>query len=227
MRDTIATLSRIPRAAIAATVLMLACALGGCASGGAVNDSFAMASSGGTATVAFESIDGPPETLFRKLVTQLAQEANARQIAMVSRESPAQFRIRGYVAAHVQGKKTTITWVWDVYDADRESRQYDPRICRTHRRQPAGHEIARDADHVLIDGLPVRPFPVEQTALVDGDALSFSIAAASVFAKPSRHFRNSPEPRRAAVLFSNRAGRCERTRATLPVSAPRVLRSPS
>jgi hypothetical protein len=39
---------------------------------------------------------------------------------MVSRESPAQFRVRGYVAAHVQGKKTTITWVWDVYDADRE-----------------------------------------------------------------------------------------------------------
>lgn len=74
----------------------------------------------GLRTVAFESIDGPPETLFRKLVAQLAQEANARQIAMVSRESPAQFRIRGYVAAHVQGKKTTITWVWDVYDADRD-----------------------------------------------------------------------------------------------------------
>src|ERR1700732_4166967 len=54
----------------------------------------------GLRTVAFESIDGPPETLFRKLVAQLSQEANARQIAMVSRESPAQFRIRGYVAAH-------------------------------------------------------------------------------------------------------------------------------
>ena len=74
----------------------------------------------GLRTVAFESIDGPPETLFRKLVTQLTQEASARQVAMVSRESPAQYRIRGYVAAHVQGKKTTITWVWDVYDADRE-----------------------------------------------------------------------------------------------------------
>ena len=74
----------------------------------------------GLRTVAFESVDGPPETLFRKLVTQLTQEANARQVAMVSRDSPAQYRIRGYVAAHVQGKKTTITWVWDVYDADRE-----------------------------------------------------------------------------------------------------------
>ena len=39
---------------------------------------------------------------------------------MVSREQPAQYRIRGYVAAHVQGKKTTITWVWDVFNSDRE-----------------------------------------------------------------------------------------------------------
>jgi hypothetical protein len=73
----------------------------------------------GPRTVAFESIDGPPEQLFRKLVTHLNQEAAAREIAMVSRELPAQFRIRGYVAAHVQGQKTTITWVWDVFDADR------------------------------------------------------------------------------------------------------------
>jgi len=40
--------------------------------------------------------------------------------------------------------------------------------------------------HVLIDGLPVRPFPLPQTALVGGDALSFSIAAASVIAKVTR-----------------------------------------
>jgi hypothetical protein len=74
----------------------------------------------GATTVAFESIDGPPETVFRKLVTQLTQEANARQVAVVSRESPAQYRIRGYVAAHVLGRRTTITWVWDIYTADRQ-----------------------------------------------------------------------------------------------------------
>jgi hypothetical protein len=74
----------------------------------------------GATTVAFESIDGPPETVFRKLVAQLTQEANARRVAVVLRESPAQYRIRGYVAAHVLGRKTTITWVWDIYNADRE-----------------------------------------------------------------------------------------------------------
>ncbi|MEO5753290.1 MAG: ribonuclease HII [Chthoniobacterales bacterium] len=41
-------------------------------------------------------------------------------------------------------------------------------------------------DHVLIDGLPVFPFPLPQTAIVDGDCLSLSIAAASVIAKVTR-----------------------------------------
>jgi hypothetical protein len=93
-------------------------ALGGCSSSGLPG-----ALSGGSAqgrTVAFESIDGPPETVFKNLVRELNQEAQARQISVVSRESAAQYRIRGYVAAHVQGKKTTISWVWDIYDAERQ-----------------------------------------------------------------------------------------------------------
>ncbi len=41
-------------------------------------------------------------------------------------------------------------------------------------------------NHVLIDGLPVIPFPLPQTAIVDGDCISMSIAAASVIAKVTR-----------------------------------------
>ena len=40
--------------------------------------------------------------------------------------------------------------------------------------------------HALIDGLPVRPFPVPHTALVGGDGISLSIAAASILAKVTR-----------------------------------------
>jgi len=40
--------------------------------------------------------------------------------------------------------------------------------------------------HALIDGRPVRPFPVPHTALVGGDGISFSIAAASILAKVTR-----------------------------------------
>jgi ribonuclease HII len=41
-------------------------------------------------------------------------------------------------------------------------------------------------DHALIDGLPVFPFPLPQTAVIDGDCYSLSIAAASVIAKVTR-----------------------------------------
>jgi len=41
-------------------------------------------------------------------------------------------------------------------------------------------------DAVLIDGKPVRDFPIHQVALVKGDSLSYSIAAASIIAKVRR-----------------------------------------
>jgi ribonuclease HII len=58
----------------------------------------------------------------------------------------------------------------------------------------ASHEAMRRAlaaltrmpSHALIDGLPVKPFPIPQTAVVKGDGRSFSIAAASVIAKVTR-----------------------------------------
>jgi ribonuclease HII len=45
-----------------------------------------------------------------------------------------------------------------------------------------GHPVA----HALVDGLPAKGLPVEQTALVGGDGLSLSIAAASILAKVTR-----------------------------------------
>lgn len=71
-------------------------------------------------SVAFESIEGLPEGQFRKLVQSLTQEAETRQLAVVSRADAATYRIRGYAAASIRGKRTTISWVWDVYDTDRE-----------------------------------------------------------------------------------------------------------
>ena len=46
--------------------------------------------------------------------------------------------------------------------------------------------LAAAPEHVLIDGLPVSPFPFPQTAIVDGDCYSLTIAAASVIAKVTR-----------------------------------------
>jgi ribonuclease HII len=57
----------------------------------------------------------------------------------------------------------------------------------SHRAMRLALEALLDApDHVLIDGLPVIPFPLPQTAIIDGDCISLSIAAASVIAKVTR-----------------------------------------
>lgn len=70
------------------------------------------------ASVAFESIDGPPPGQFQELVQALNDEAQTRQLAVVSRESPSAFHVRGYLAAVVVRHNTTISWVWDVFDRD-------------------------------------------------------------------------------------------------------------
>ena len=46
--------------------------------------------------------------------------------------------------------------------------------------------LAVAPDHLLIDGLPVPVFSIQQTAIVEGDCKSYSIAAASVIAKVTR-----------------------------------------
>lgn len=70
------------------------------------------------ATVAFESIDGPPPGQFHRLVQNLNDEAQARGLAVISRETPSAYRVRGYLAATVVKGETTISWVWDVFDGD-------------------------------------------------------------------------------------------------------------
>jgi len=42
------------------------------------------------------------------------------------------------------------------------------------------------AEHILVDGLPVKGLPCPSTAIIKGDSKSFLIAAASVIAKVSR-----------------------------------------
>jgi hypothetical protein len=140
MRDPVATLFRasrtVPRAAFAATLLVIACALGGCASGGAPSGSFAMADSG--PTVAFESIDGPPPPVFERMVNVLDSESKLRNLSIVSREGSASYRVRSYLSAQVSRGRATIAWVWDVYDRDQQ------RAVRLSGEEPAG-KAGRDA----------------------------------------------------------------------------------
>ena len=142
MREASSSLFRASRAcsraAIAVALLVVGCALGGCAAGGAAGNSFAMASGGG-ATVAFESIDGPPPQVFDRMVGVLNSESKLRNLSVVSREGQAAYRVRSYLAAQVNHGRTTISWVWDVYDANQQ------RALRLSGEEPAGKGGRGDA----------------------------------------------------------------------------------
>ena len=127
------------RAAIAAALLVAACALSGCAGGGAAaSGSYAMASTGGGPTVAFESIDGPPPQVFDRMVSVLDSESKLRNLSIVSREGGAAYRVRSYLSAQVVRGRTVIAWVWDVYDNNQQ------RALRLSGEEPAG-KSGRDA----------------------------------------------------------------------------------
>jgi ribonuclease HII len=60
-------------------------------------------------------------------------------------------------------------------------------LAATHRAMnQALEQLKPPPDHVLVDGLPVPTLDNRHTALVKGDSLSYSIAAASVLAKVTR-----------------------------------------
>jgi hypothetical protein len=116
------------RGCFAALLLAVAAdALGGCAGGGATSGAIAMASN-----VAFDSIDGPPPQVFDRMVGVLDRESKLRNLAIVSREGQAAYRVRGYMAAQVVHGRTMIAWVWDVYDRDKQ------RALRLSGEEPAG-----------------------------------------------------------------------------------------
>src|SRR5262245_32442426 len=83
-------------------------AVSGCATDVQLTGTFAPPAAASGPTVAFESVDGPPPGVFQKLVQNIETEAGARQLAVVSREAPAQYRVRTYLSAQVDRKQVTI-----------------------------------------------------------------------------------------------------------------------
>ena len=128
-----------------ALILALGGALAGCVSDG--QGPVASQSTPGGATVAFESIDGPPPQVFDRMVGLLDSEAKLRNVSVVSREAPAAFHIRSYLAAQVQRGRTSIAWVWDVYDREHQ------RALRLSGEEPAtshGRDAWAAADDVVL-----------------------------------------------------------------------------
>ena len=204
MRDTIATLFRAatakrtaPRAAATAMLLALACALGGCASGGAPGGSFAMASGGSGATVAFESIDGPPPQIFERMVDVLDSESKLRNLQVVSREGTASYRVRSYLSAQVNHGRTAIAWVWDVYDLNQQ------RALRLSGEEPAG-KAGRDpwlaADDLVLRKIAQAGFS-GLSAMINGTPAPETPPAAPAPGKRGPAVANADAPAPATAAF--------------------------
>jgi hypothetical protein len=150
MSDLPVILFRVSRIALRATMatvlLTTAVGLGGCA-GGAASNSFAMASNTGSSTIAFESIDGPPPQVFDRMVGILDSESKLRSLSIVSREGTAAYRVRSYLAAEVSHGRTTIAWVWDVYD---QNQQRALRLSGEEQAGKAGRDAWSSADDLVL-----------------------------------------------------------------------------
>ena len=108
--------SRGRRALTACVAALIASLVAACQTDQLVTGSVAAPANG----IAFESVDGPPQAVFDRLVAKLTSEAEARKLPVVSRTATASWRVRLYLAAHLEGKKAGLTWVADVFDASLE-----------------------------------------------------------------------------------------------------------
>lgn len=180
------SLSRL-LAPVAALIAMIG--LSGCVTDSRNSMAALPASSG--QTLAFDSVDGPPPEVFDALVKVLDSEAQARNLTIVSRQSPATYRLRGYYSAQVRKGQVTIAWVWDVYDRSEE------RQLRLSGEQPGGRaganawaaasdKLLRDISRQGMDGLagllggaPAPAQPETQPPAPSGPAIAAAPPAAS------------------------------------------------
>jgi hypothetical protein len=149
-----------------AAVIVGALSLGACQTNGGNSPTASNAiSSPANQSIAFESIDGPPEPVFDKLVANLSTEASERKMKVVSRASEgATYRVRGYLAASVTNGDGAVDWVWDVFDKDRE------RVLRVAGVEPVGKgaDVWNKLDDATLERIAAQSLDEINTRLAAG-----------------------------------------------------------
>jgi hypothetical protein len=153
--------------------------------------------------------------VFDRMVSVLDSETKLRSLQVVSRETPAAYRVRSYLAAEVVRGKTVIAWVWDVYDRDQ---QRALRLSGEEAAATAARDAIRDP-WAAADDLVLRR--IAQAGL---SGLSGMINGAPPDASPPA----SPGKRGPAVASAGgRLARfrripCRRARLHRPVTTPQI-----
>jgi len=179
---------------------MVAGTVAACAGGPAGNTQGPMAamaampvSASGGNTVSFESIDGPPPQVFDRFVRVLDSEAQTRNVTVVSRDGAASYRVRGYLAAQIRGGRSTIAWVWDVYDRNQN------RALRL-TGEEAGGKAGQDAWAVADEALLRR---IAQTGLISLSGFVNGTAPADVVPGPATPAETGPAIASAEGMTDN------------------------
>jgi len=69
--------------------------------------------------VAVESIDGAPAPVQTALLGELAAAASERKVELVGSSDAARYRVRGYISTVTEDGETKVSYVWDVFDAQK------------------------------------------------------------------------------------------------------------
>ena len=70
--------------------------------------------------VAFESIEGAPQPVKTALASELVAAASSRRVDLAGSESPARYRLRGYLSTETNAEgEPRLAFVWDVFDAEK------------------------------------------------------------------------------------------------------------
>lgn len=74
--------------------------------------------------VAVETIEGAPAALQDKVNAEVASQASARRIEIVSGETQPRYRLKGYLTAYsTDTGETALAIVWDVFDSSKKRAQ--------------------------------------------------------------------------------------------------------
>lgn len=71
--------------------------------------------------IAFEPITGLPDSRAAELAAALGQRAVGNDLIVVSKGDPKlRYRVKGYFAAESSAERTTVSYIWDVFDKDNQ-----------------------------------------------------------------------------------------------------------
>jgi hypothetical protein len=69
--------------------------------------------------VALESIDGAPAPVQTAFLGELTTAASDRKVELVGSSAEARYRVRGYISTATEEGETKVSYVWDVFDAQK------------------------------------------------------------------------------------------------------------